>query len=181
MSSLRLALRLSLQDESVSEKRGRPRDEERKEKKGKIKKKKRKIATSSKKKKSRNHSPMTLKLGSVKTKKRKSRDHPPMTPKLGSLHARRTFRDQQKKIEIVVIGGGIAGLAAAAEIAKRGKDAKYPLNITILEARDRLGGRVNTVELQDKTCVDLGAAFVHGTSFTFLSLQHTDTPSSSPT
>ena len=57
---------------------------------------------------------------------------------------------------------GVAGLSASASILKHCKAAQYPVNVTILEARERLGGRVNTVELQDKTRVDLGAAFVHG-------------------
>ncbi len=59
--------------------------------------------------------------------------------------------------DVIVIGAGAAGLAAAAELASAG----HP--VTILEARDRIGGRMFTVH--DSKCdaaVELGAEFVHG-------------------
>lgn len=40
---------------------------------------------------------------------------------------------------VVVIGAGVAGLAAAADLCKAG------LSVTVLEARDRIGGRTHTV------------------------------------
>jgi len=58
---------------------------------------------------------------------------------------------------ILIIGAGVAGLAAARQLAGRGA------NVTILEARDRIGGRVWT----DRTLgtpVDLGASWIHGDS-----------------
>lgn len=59
--------------------------------------------------------------------------------------------------DIIVIGAGIAGLAAAGELARRG------WNVRVLEARDRIGGRVLT---QDRGAwphpVELGAEFIHG-------------------
>jgi uncharacterized protein with NAD-binding domain and iron-sulfur cluster len=42
---------------------------------------------------------------------------------------------------IVVVGAGIAGLAAARALADRGRD------VQVLEARDRIGGRLHTVPL----------------------------------
>ncbi|MCR2783324.1 MULTISPECIES: FAD-dependent oxidoreductase [unclassified Microbacterium] len=51
---------------------------------------------------------------------------------------------------VVVIGGGIAGLVAALECAKVG------MPVTLLEASDRLGGVVRSVEL-DGVTVDVGA------------------------
>ena len=58
---------------------------------------------------------------------------------------------------VVVIGGGIAGLAAAAKLGARG------IPVIILEARDRVGGRIFT--LQDPGsdfALELGAEFIHG-------------------
>jgi monoamine oxidase len=57
--------------------------------------------------------------------------------------------------DVLVIGGGIAGLAAARQLAHAG------LRVTLLEARDRLGGRIYTRQTADYP-VELGAEFVHG-------------------
>ncbi len=58
---------------------------------------------------------------------------------------------------VVVVGGGVAGLAAAAELAHAGARVK------LLEARERLGGRIFTLhEPQFDTPVELGAEFIHG-------------------
>jgi monoamine oxidase len=57
----------------------------------------------------------------------------------------------------VIIGAGAAGLAAAAELARRGKSA------VVLEARDRIGGRVWSLEVPGLPVpVELGAEFIHG-------------------
>src|SRR5436190_8928897 len=55
----------------------------------------------------------------------------------------------------VVLGGGVAGLTAAIELLSRG------WRVTILEAKERLGGRVHTVH-DGKIPIELGAEFVHG-------------------
>ena len=58
--------------------------------------------------------------------------------------------------DVIVVGGGVAGLAAAGELGRRG------FNVTLLEARDRLGGRVWTVRPSGWGLpVELGAEFVH--------------------
>ena len=58
---------------------------------------------------------------------------------------------------VVVIGGGIAGLSAANELLKNG------CTVTVLEAKERFGGRIHTV--RDGTLpIELGAEFVHGRS-----------------
>lgn len=57
----------------------------------------------------------------------------------------------------VVIGGGIAGLAAALELAKNG------ILTTVLEAKDRFGGRIHTIR-HGGVPVELGAEFIHGRS-----------------
>jgi len=58
-------------------------------------------------------------------------------------------------IDALVIGGGMAGLAAARRLTEAG------LRVTLLEARDRLGGRIYTHHTADFP-VELGAEFVHG-------------------
>jgi predicted NAD/FAD-dependent oxidoreductase len=54
----------------------------------------------------------------------------------------------------VVIGAGFAGLAAAEALAAAG------VEVTVLEASDRVGGRVRSYELDDGSVVELGAEFV---------------------
>lgn len=59
--------------------------------------------------------------------------------------------------DISVIGAGIAGLTAALEIARA--DHK----VTLLEARNRLGGRIYTTFAKDKkTPLEMGASFFEG-------------------
>ncbi len=59
--------------------------------------------------------------------------------------------------DVVIIGAGAAGLAAARELARRG------LRTVVLEARDRVGGRIHTIrDPAAPTPVELGAEFVHG-------------------
>ncbi|HKU15494.1 MAG TPA: NAD(P)/FAD-dependent oxidoreductase [Steroidobacteraceae bacterium] len=59
--------------------------------------------------------------------------------------------------DTVIIGGGAAGLAAAAELSKH-QDATC-----ILEARDRLGGRIfSRREPGVAVPIELGAEFIHG-------------------
>lgn len=61
--------------------------------------------------------------------------------------------------DVVVIGAGAAGLAAAHQLRSFG------LSIVVLEARDRIGGRVHTVidPLSDAP-LERGAEFLHGRS-----------------
>ncbi|MCU1270633.1 MAG: amine oxidase [Acidobacteriaceae bacterium] len=59
--------------------------------------------------------------------------------------------------DVLIVGAGVAGLSAALELSRAG------LHIEILEARDRIGGRIFTK--QDPTLnhpVELGAEFIHG-------------------
>jgi len=59
--------------------------------------------------------------------------------------------------DVVIIGAGVAGLAAGADLASRGH------SVLILEARDRVGGRVWTRhEPELSVPVELGAEFIHG-------------------
>lgn len=54
---------------------------------------------------------------------------------------------------VIVVGAGTAGLAAARRLADEG------LDVLVLEARDRIGGRTHTVELGG-VALDAGAAWV---------------------
>ena len=59
--------------------------------------------------------------------------------------------------DVLIIGAGAAGLAAARELSA----AKY--NVIVLEARDRIGGRIHTHPDSQLTApIELGAEFVHG-------------------
>jgi monoamine oxidase len=57
--------------------------------------------------------------------------------------------------EVIILGGGVAGLAAARDLTAAG------VRVLVLEARDRLGGRVMTHHGAEGP-MELGAEFVHG-------------------
>jgi len=55
---------------------------------------------------------------------------------------------------IAVVGAGLAGLAAADALQRAGRD------VVVLEARDRVGGRVWSRRLPDGSVVEMGAEFI---------------------
>jgi monoamine oxidase len=60
---------------------------------------------------------------------------------------------------VLIIGAGAAGLAAARDLSRAG------VEVTMLEARDRIGGRVFTHrDRESPVPLELGAEFVHGKS-----------------
>jgi monoamine oxidase len=55
---------------------------------------------------------------------------------------------------VIVVGAGVAGLAAAARLAASGAE------VVVLEARDRVGGRMHGIEVAPGLHVDAGAAYL---------------------
>jgi monoamine oxidase len=68
-----------------------------------------------------------------------------------------TSASSNLNIDVVVIGAGAAGISAARALHEKG------IAVVVLEARERIGGRVWTVHDRD-LCVpiELGAEFIHG-------------------
>jgi monoamine oxidase len=63
-----------------------------------------------------------------------------------------------KTFDVVVIGAGVAGLAAARRLRREGA------SVVILEARNRIGGRVWTDVSMSGVPLDLGASWIQGTN-----------------
>ena len=63
----------------------------------------------------------------------------------------------KQNFDTLIVGAGAAGLAATATLSQAGQ------NVCLLEARDRIGGRILTLhEPGIAVPIDLGAEFVHG-------------------
>uniref|UniRef100_A0A8C0HEE1 Spermine oxidase n=1 Tax=Chelonoidis abingdonii TaxID=106734 RepID=A0A8C0HEE1_CHEAB len=65
---------------------------------------------------------------------------------------------RKRQPRIVVIGAGLAGLSATKSLLENGFT-----DVTILEASDRIGGRVQSVKLENAT-FELGATWIHGSN-----------------
>ncbi|KAG0718670.1 Spermine oxidase [Chionoecetes opilio] len=61
-----------------------------------------------------------------------------------------------RKVRVCVIGAGISGLGAAQRLVEAGVE-----DIVLLEAEDRIGGRVHTVKHDDGQ-IEFGAHWIHG-------------------
>ncbi|NMN99843.1 NAD(P)-binding protein [Gordonia sp. TBRC 11910] len=57
-------------------------------------------------------------------------------------------------MRVVIVGAGLAGLTAAADAMDNGAE------VVVVEARDRVGGRVHGIRLADNLIVDGGAAYL---------------------
>lgn len=57
---------------------------------------------------------------------------------------------------VLIVGAGAAGIAAAQRLVAAG------VSVEILEARDRIGGRVHTTATWPDLPVDIGASWIHG-------------------
>ena len=61
----------------------------------------------------------------------------------------------QSHFDTIIVGAGVAGLTAARLLAGEGQ------KVVVLEARDRIGGRVHT-DRSGGSVTDLGASWIHG-------------------
>jgi len=59
--------------------------------------------------------------------------------------------------DVAVIGAGASGLACAQALSRAG------LRVAVLEARNRVGGRVRTMRMPTGEVIELGAQVVHAT------------------
>lgn len=58
-------------------------------------------------------------------------------------------------MNVVIVGGGIAGLSAAYELQERGSEVRLPLEITLIEKESYLGGKIVT-EIVDGFVIEGG-------------------------
>lgn len=63
----------------------------------------------------------------------------------------------QNSFKVIIIGSGLSGLSAAAHLVQHGED-----DICVLEAQNRLGGRILTTVGVNGNPIELGAQFIHG-------------------
>ncbi|KAK4290332.1 hypothetical protein Pmani_032145 [Petrolisthes manimaculis] len=74
-------------------------------------------------------------------------------------HINRLLMNQPKreKYQVIIVGGGAAGIGAARELTHHGINS-----VLILEGSDRVGGRIKTVPTPPQGVVELGAQWIHG-------------------
>ena len=72
--------------------------------------------------------------------------------------------ERQRTTQIAIVGAGFAGLSAALELSERGIDC------LVLEARDRVGGRVLNHDIGDDKVVEVGGQWVGPTQHALLGM-----------
>jgi monoamine oxidase len=73
---------------------------------------------------------------------------------LAGVPAGALARRRVRHADVVVVGAGFAGLTAALELVRRGR------SVVVLEARDRVGGRVVNKDLGDGVFTERGGTFL---------------------
>jgi monoamine oxidase len=68
--------------------------------------------------------------------------------------------------DVLIIGAGAAGLAAAKELSEAGH------KVIVIEARARIGGRIYTIHEPTNIPIELGAEFIHGRAPEILDVLH---------
>jgi monoamine oxidase len=76
------------------------------------------------------------------------------TTQLPTAQGRHDVASVRRHADVVVIGAGFAGLAAALDLQDAGA------SVVVLEARDRVGGRVWSVELENGALAELGGEWI---------------------
>ena len=59
-----------------------------------------------------------------------------------------------RQVDVVVVGAGLSGLVAARDVRRKGR------SVLVLEARDRVGGRILNHEVRGGAVIESGGAFV---------------------
>ncbi len=62
-------------------------------------------------------------------------------------------------MKVIVVGAGLSGMTAAWELHKKGHD------VTVLEARDRVGGRTWSQKLDNGVITERGGEYIFPTEF----------------
>jgi monoamine oxidase len=70
----------------------------------------------------------------------------------GTAAAKR--KRKQRSVDVVIVGAGIAGLSAARNLAKKGQE------VCVLEARDRVGGRLLNHKVSSTVIAEAGGEFI---------------------
>ncbi|KAK6841752.1 hypothetical protein PG987_002612 [Apiospora arundinis] len=81
-----------------------------------------------------------------------------MADNLASKLGKQRLRDLSHKPHVGIIGAGLTGLRCADMLLK------YGFQVTIIEGRNRIGGRVHQEKLPSGHPIDLGPNWIHGTN-----------------
>ena len=58
-----------------------------------------------------------------------------------------------ESVDVIIVGAGLTGLTLARNLTEQGID------FLLLEGRDRIGGRIHSIETQDGAVVEMGATW----------------------